>query len=61
MKLKSLLAAGVAAMALTTGAAMAEPIKIGIAAEPYPPFTMPDASGNWTGWEVEIINAICAA
>lgn len=61
MKLKSLLAAGVAAMVLTTGAAMAEPIKIGIAAEPYPPFTMPDASGNWTGWEVEIINAICAA
>jgi len=61
MTLKSILAAGVAAIALTTGAAMAEPIKIGIAAEPYPPFMSPDASGNWVGWEIEIIDAICKA
>ncbi len=43
------------------GAAFAEPIKIGIAAEPYPPFASPDASGNWVGWEVDFINAVCAA
>lgn len=43
------------------GAAMAEPLKIGIAAEPYPPFASPDAAGNWVGWEVDIINAVCKA
>jgi polar amino acid transport system substrate-binding protein len=42
-------------------AAFAEPIKIGIAAEPYPPFASPDASGAWVGWEVDFINAVCAA
>ena len=42
-------------------AAFAEPLKIGIAAEPYPPFASPDAAGNWVGWEVDLINAVCAA
>jgi polar amino acid transport system substrate-binding protein len=59
MKLKTTLTAGVAALALMTGAALAETIKVGIAAEPYPPFAAPDSAGNWTGWEVEIANAIC--
>ena len=45
-------------MALGT-AALAEPVKIGVAAEPYPPFTSPDASDNWVGWEVDFMNAIC--
>ncbi|MCV2872345.1 transporter substrate-binding domain-containing protein [Defluviimonas sp. WL0050] len=61
MKLKSTFAAGIAALALFTGAAAAQEVKIGIAAEPYPPFASLDASGNWVGWEVEIINAVCAA
>jgi len=61
MKLKALLAAGVAAAALSAGAAAAEQVKIGIAAEPYPPFASLDSSGNWGGWEVEVINAVCAA
>lgn len=43
------------------GAASAQQVKIGIAAEPYPPFASPDAAGNWVGWEVEIIGAVCAA
>ena len=47
---------GVAAM----GVAKADPIKIGVAAEPYPPFTSPDASGKWVGWEIEFIDAVCA-
>ena len=48
--------------ALTLGtAALAEPVKIGIASEAYPPFASPDASGNWVGWEVDFINAVCAA
>jgi polar amino acid transport system substrate-binding protein len=54
------LALTLAALLLGT-AAMADPIKIGIAAEPYPPFASPDAAGNWVGWEVDFINAVCAA
>ncbi|MCF1708651.1 transporter substrate-binding domain-containing protein [Tabrizicola sp. J26] len=41
-------------------AALANPVKVGVAAEPYPPFTSPDASGNWVGWEVDFMNALCA-
>ncbi len=55
----------VAAMALAFGVsgaalATAEPLKIGVAAEPYPPFTSPDASGKWVGWEIEFVDAVCA-
>ncbi|MBZ9731799.1 transporter substrate-binding domain-containing protein [Mesorhizobium sp. CA15] len=48
---------GVAAMG---GVAKAEQVKIGVAAEPYPPFTSPDASGKWVGWEIDFVNAVCA-
>ncbi len=41
------------------GEAQAETVKVGFAAEPYPPFTSPDASGKWVGWEVDIIGAVC--
>ncbi|MDX8478423.1 transporter substrate-binding domain-containing protein [Mesorhizobium sp. VK24D] len=47
---------GVAAM----GVAKADQVKIGVAAEPYPPFTSPDASGKWVGWEIDFIDAVCA-
>lgn len=47
--------------ALLAGPVAAQEVKVGIAAEAYPPFASPDASGNWVGWEVEIINAVCAA
>lgn len=46
---------GVAGMAT----AQADTLKVGIAAEPYPPFASPDASGKWDGWEVRIANALC--
>ncbi|NUS70182.1 MAG: transporter substrate-binding domain-containing protein [Ensifer adhaerens] len=50
-----------AAIAVSGGvAASAEALKVGVAAEPYPPFTAPDASGKWEGWEVEFMNALCA-
>jgi len=49
------------ALALLAGAAMADQVRIGIAAEPYPPFASPDAAGNWVGWEIEIIDAVCEA
>jgi len=41
-------------------AASAETVKVGFSPEAYPPFYSADASGNWTGWEVEIVQAICA-
>jgi polar amino acid transport system substrate-binding protein len=50
------------AATLTLGTtAFAEPIKVGVAAEPYPPFAAPDASGTFSGWEVDMIGAVCAA
>lgn len=56
MKLKSILGT-VAALALTATAATAE-IKIGFAAEAYPPFTAKNASGEWEGFEVDLKNAL---
>jgi polar amino acid transport system substrate-binding protein len=47
--------------AFASGSVMAQDVRIGIASEPYPPFASPDASGNWVGWEVEIIDAVCTA
>ncbi len=36
-------------------------VRFGIAAEPYAPFTSKDASGKWVGWEIDLMNAVCAA
>ena len=56
------LAVGAAFLAAGTVSALAqETIRVGVAAEPYPPFTTPDAAGNWTGWEIDIMNALCEA
>ena len=54
----------IAALALAIGLggvaqATAETVKLGFAAEPYPPFTSLDASGKWVGWEVEFADAVC--
>jgi polar amino acid transport system substrate-binding protein len=49
-----------AGMAAGAGMAQAQQVKVGFSPEAYPPFYSQDASGNWGGWEVEIINAICA-
>ena len=38
---------------------LAEAYKVGVSAEPYPPFYTPDSDGNWSGWEVDFINALC--
>lgn len=50
-----------AAFLSTAVTAQADQVRIGIAAEPYPPFSSPDSAGNWEGWEIEIIDAICTA
>ncbi len=46
-------------LTFSAGMAHAQKVRVAFGAEPYPPFTVPDASGKWTGWEVEIIEAIC--
>lgn len=51
----------VAAVALSGFAAEARAeLKFGVAAEPYAHFTSKDASGTWVGWEVDLMNAVCA-
>jgi polar amino acid transport system substrate-binding protein len=52
--------AGAAVALAGVASANAEQIKVGMAPEPYPPFESPDASGNWVGWEIDFINALCA-
>ena len=50
-----------AMMALGSFAARADDtIRFGVAAEPYPPFTSKDASGKWVGFEVDLMDAVCA-
>ncbi|OIQ46206.1 MAG: amino acid ABC transporter [Roseobacter sp. MedPE-SW] len=61
MSIKTLLATGLTLATLTAGTAQADQVKIGIAAEPYPPFASLDSSGTWVGWEIEVIDAVCAA
>lgn len=55
-----LLAAVAAVVAMSVQFASAD-VKVGIAAEAYPPFAEKGADGNWKGWEVEIIGAVCEA
>lgn len=51
----------VAAVALCGFAAQAKAdLKFGVAAEPYAPFTSKDASGKWVGWEIDLMDAVCA-
>jgi len=59
--LRTLKIAAAALLLAASGSAMAraEPLKVGFSPEAYPPFYVADAAGNWTGWEVDIVNAIC--
>lgn len=59
---KGMIAAALLSMVLAVGipfAKAAETIKVGFSPEPYPPFYSQDAAGNWGGFEVELLNAIC--
>ncbi|MFO1090199.1 MAG: transporter substrate-binding domain-containing protein [Hyphomicrobiales bacterium] len=54
-------AAAVALSVFMGPAAYAEDtIRFGTAPEPYPPFSSKDASGKWVGWEIELMDAVCA-
>lgn len=61
MKLsRRLLVTAAAAVALGFAAQAKADLKFGVAAEPYPPFSSKDASGKWVGWEIDLMNAVCA-
>jgi polar amino acid transport system substrate-binding protein len=56
----NLFAFSAAALGLALGVAAAqEPLKVGFGAEPYPPFTEANASGEWVGFEIDLANALC--
>jgi len=57
---KRTLLGAIAACAMFTAAPAYADLKMGVAAEPYAPFTSKDASGVWVGWEVDFMNALCA-
>ena len=60
--MKSLMRFAAAAALAVAGASAAfaeDTIKFAVAAEPYPPFTVKGADGKWTGWEVDIRDAVC--
>ncbi|MDE2445999.1 MAG: transporter substrate-binding domain-containing protein [Alphaproteobacteria bacterium] len=59
-KTKTLLMAALAAGTMFAAAPAYADLKMGVAAEPYAPFTSKDASGKWVGWEVDFMNALCA-
>jgi polar amino acid transport system substrate-binding protein len=54
-----MLAAAAVAMMAAAAPAQAD-LKFGVAAEPYPPFESKDASGKWVGWEMDVMDALCA-
>lgn len=57
--IKSILAAAVVATGLSTSA-FAE-IRLGLDSSNYEPFYSRSANGEWSGWEIEIGDALCAA
>lgn len=61
--MRSFVKTALLAAAIAVGGAGAagaqQAVKVGFSPEAYPPFWSQDASGAWTGWEVDIINAVC--
>jgi len=55
-----LLATGLTLALAATTALAAGPLRVGFAAEPYPPFSYTSSSGQWTGFEIELANDLCA-
>ena len=57
--MKSLLASAIVAAGL--GTSVNAEVRLGLDSSNYEPFYSRSASGEWTGWEIEIGDAICAA
>jgi polar amino acid transport system substrate-binding protein len=48
-------------LALSVFPALAEaPLRFGVSDEPYPPFASRDQSGSWIGWEIDMMQLVCA-
>ncbi|MDT0501631.1 MULTISPECIES: transporter substrate-binding domain-containing protein [unclassified Halomonas] len=61
MKVSMMIATAATAFGLAQATQAADPLKIGISGEPYPPFSFKAASGDWSGFEVELAREICDA
>ncbi len=57
---RRILLAAATTVAMFAAAPAYADLKMGVAAEPYAPFTSKDASGVWVGWEVDFMTALCA-
>jgi polar amino acid transport system substrate-binding protein len=55
------LAASLLAAALALPASAQDSYKVGIDQTNYEPFAWKDASGQWLGWEVDLLMAVCAS
>lgn len=55
----SLLSGAVLTLSTLSAAAQEAPLRWGYNAAPFPPFTAKSASGQWTGFDVDIMNALC--
>jgi polar amino acid transport system substrate-binding protein len=55
-----LLAGAVLAFSAVTAQAQ-DVVKFGVAAEPYPPFSEKNPSGEWVGFEMDLYKAVCEA
>lgn len=60
MKLSKRILLAAAATFMLAGTPALADLKMGVAAEPYAPFTSKNAAGTWEGWEVDVMNALCA-
>jgi polar amino acid transport system substrate-binding protein len=57
----SVVAGAVLAVMAVSAQAQDKVYKIGIDQTDYPPFATKDTSGNWTGWEIDLAQAVCEA
>lgn len=48
-----------ALLAFSAMTAQAQDVKIGVAAEPYPPFSEKNTKGEWVGFEMDLYKAVC--
>jgi polar amino acid transport system substrate-binding protein len=58
---RRLLIAGAFVLGLGAAPALADTVKVSVAAEPYPPFATKSAAGVWEGFEVDLAKAVCKA
>lgn len=59
-KILLLLTVSVSLAVTTVTTFAADTIKVGIAAEPYPPLSSKNANGTWEGFEIDLLDMVCA-